>query len=449
MRTLNFCVLCAVTILSTVSAQAQSTLPSFADLIEKVQPSVVNISTTTLSEEGNNDIAPESETLGSGFIISTDGYIVTNQHVIDHAKVINVTLYNNEKNEAAIIGKDEKTDLAVLKIETSTALTPITFGDSDTLRVGDWVLAIGNPFGLGSSVTAGIVSAKERDIESGPYDNFIQTDAAINQGNSGGPMFNQKGEVIGVNSAIFSTTGNAMGVGFAMPSKMAQWVINQLKQKGKVTRGWIGISIQPAAQPDKGILISRITEDSPAQKAGLQAGDIISKFNTVPLTSATNLSRIIAESAIDEPLNFEVLRNEETLNIQVRAAEMPEDINEAQNKETTSLQPEETTDKEQPSAVKASLGLEISNLTKELADQYNLPPQAHGVVITAMDGESDASDKGLQIGNLITHVDKKEVLDTSSFYDYIKEAQNEHNRPVLLTIQNAETEHFVAIKLKK
>ena len=449
MHKLNFCALGAITLLTTFSAQAQSSLPSFADLIEKVQPSVVNISTTTLSEDGNSDTAPESETLGSGFIISTDGYIVTNQHVIDHAKIINVTLYNNEKNEAAVIGEDKKTDLAVLKIETSTALTPITFGDSDVLRVGDWVLAIGNPFGLGSSVTAGIVSAKERDIESGPYDNFIQTDAAINQGNSGGPMFNQKGEVIGVNSAIFSTTGNAMGVGFAMPSKMAQWVINQLRQKGKVTRGWIGISIQPAAQPDKGILISRITENSPAQKAGLQAGDIISKFNTIPLSSATNLSRIIAESAIDELLNFEILRNNETLNIQVRAAEMPEDIDKPQNKEANPQQHEETGNEEAPSSVKVSLGLEISNLTQELAEKYNLPQQTHGVVITSMDGESDASDKGLQIGNLITHVDKKEVLDASSFYDYIKEAQNEHNRPVLLTIQNAETEHFVAIKLKK
>lgn len=433
-------VLFVLTLIIASSANAQ--LPSFADLTEKLLPSVVNISTTTL-EDNPEGTQPETETLGSGFIISKDGYIVTNQHVINKAKVINIILYNNEKCEAEVIGEDKKTDLALLKISTPTELTPAVFGDSDALRVGDWVLAIGNPFGLGGSVTAGIVSAKSRDIESGSYDNFIQTDAAINQGNSGGPMFNLKGEVIGINSAIFSSTGESMGIGFATPAKMAQWVINQLRRNGKVTRGWIGISIKPALNAEDGILVTRITENSPAQKAGFMAGDIIHKFNTMPITSATNLSRIIAESAIDELLNFEIIRNGNTENIQVRAAEMPEIIEPKKQSEEDN----ESIDLPiQPAP--SPLGLEISNITPELLDKYNLPQNSKGVIITNIEEQSDASTKGMKEGNLITKVDKKEVLDTVSFNDYIKEAQNENNRPVLLTIQNAEAEHFVAVKLR-
>lgn len=418
--------------------QAQGQYPSFADLAEKLLPSVVNISTTTLNENGEDSLTSESETLGSGFIISSDGYIVTNQHVIDKAKTINVILQNNEKIEAEIIGEDKQTDLALLKITAQTPLSPVNWGNSDTMRVGDWVLAIGNPFGLGGSVTAGIVSAKSRDIESGSYDNFIQTDAAINQGNSGGPMFNLNGEVIGVNSAIFSSTGESMGIGFATPSKMAQWVISQLRTNRQVIRGWIGIFIQPAPYPQQGILVSRITENSPAQAAGFSAGDIIRKFNTMPITGTTDLSRIIAESAVGELLDFEISRNGEIMNIKVRAAEMPAP-QDTQKKETQN-EPEKEN--------QSPLGLEISSPSPELLTTYSLPLNVQGVIITNIDVQSDAAAKGLQVGNLITKVDKKEVFDPASFNDYIKEAQNEHNRPVLLTIQNAEAEHFVAVKLK-
>lgn len=425
-----------------LGSSAHAQLPSFADLVEKLLPSVVNISTTPIVEDNYALTTPENETLGSGFIISSDGYIITNQHVIDKAQSINITLSNNERVEAKIIGEDKKTDLALLKIDTLTKLTPVTFGDSDALRVGDWILAIGNPFGLGGSVTSGIVSAKSRDIESGSYDNFIQTDAAINQGNSGGPMFNLKGEVIGVNSAIFSPTGNSMGIGFATPSKMAQWVAHQLRQNGKVIRGWIGISIQPDPLQTQGIPVSRITDNSPAQKAGILAGDIISKFNNIPITSATNLSRIIAESAIGEVLNLEIIRNNQTLNIKVTAETMPEEIAETKPKQLSSenaLPPED----DSPS----SLGLVVSNITPESMEEYNLPKNSKGVVIIEIDNQSDAFIKGLQVGTLITKVDKKEVFDTISFNDYIKQAQNEHNRPVLFTVQNSEAEHFVAVKL--
>ena len=426
-----------------ISSATWAQVPSFADLAEKLLPSVVNISTSVIQEEQDEDKAPETETLGSGFIISADGYIVTNQHVIDKAQIINVILQNNEKYEAQIIGEDKLTDLALLKITTDIPLTSAVFGDSDTLRVGDWVLAIGNPFGLGGSVTAGIVSAKSRDIESGAYDNFIQTDASINQGNSGGPMFNMQGEVIGVNTAIFSSTGNSMGVGFATPSKMTEWVISQLRQTGKVTRGWIGISIKPTTPPENGILVTRVNEGSPAQKAGFLAGDIITKFNTLPITSTTNLSRIIAESAIDERLNFEITRHGENLILSVRTEEMPEP--EDENKGP--LLENETVD--QPAERQNTpLGLEIQNISQELLEKYNLPQESKGVVVTQIDSQSDASIKGLQVGDLITKVDKKEVLDTAGFNDYIATAQNENNRPVLLTIQNAETEHFIAVKLR-
>jgi len=423
-------------ILSSTEVFAQ--YPSFADLVEKLIPSVVNISTTLTKDETDSDFIPENETLGSGFILSKDGYIVTNQHVINKAKTINVTLHNNEYIEAKLIGEDKKTDLALLKISTDTSLTPVIFGDSDAMRVGDWILSIGNPFGLGGSVSAGIISAKSRDIASGSYDNFIQTDAAINQGNSGGPMFNLKGEVIGINSAIFSTTGTSMGIGFATPSKMAQWVINQLRKDGKVTRGWIGISIQPNPLQTKGILVSRVSDNSPARQAGILPGDIISKFNNLPLNSATNLSRIIAESAIGEILNLEIIRNEQTLNIKVVAEKMPDNLP-AQQSENT-----QNTSKE----IQSPLGLKIENLSTSLLQQYHLQENSKGVIITEIDETSDAYSKGIQVGNLITKVDKKDVFDDISFNDYIKQAQLEHNRPVLLTIQNTETEHFVAVKLK-
>ena len=424
---------------------AQTNLPSFADLAEKLLPSVVNISTTSLAEEGITDFDTNSETLGSGFIISRDGYIVTNQHVIDKAETITVTLFNNERLEAEIIGEDKKTDLAVLKITPQTELSPVIFGDSDAMRVGDWILAIGNPFGLGGSVTAGIISAKSRDIESGPYDNFIQTDAAINQGNSGGPMFNLKGEVIGINSAIFSSTGESMGIGFATPSKMAEWVISQLQKDGKVTRGWIGISIKPAQQPNTGILISKINEGSPAQQAGLMAGDIITKFNTLPITGATNLSRIIAESAVGEMLQFEILRNGQSLNIKVQAQEMREEEPQKSSEKTNNNTSENTAEEIDTYEI---LGIKISALTDETREEYKEFIGNTGVIITQIDEQSDAFAKGLQVGNLITKVDKKDVLDVTSFNDYLKEAKNANNRPVLLTIQNAQAEHFVAVKLK-
>ena len=304
MRLLSI-LICVLILPLSLIKEARAQFPSFADLTEKLTPGVVNIS--GFSNAQSEDDAAPSEALGSGFIIDSAGHIITNNHVIDKADSISVTLHDNTKLEADVIGTDPKTDLALIKINANRPLSPVTLGDSDKIRVGDWILAIGNPFGLGSSVTAGIISAKSRDIESGPYDSFIQTDAAINQGNSGGPMFNMSGEVIGISSAIFSTTGANQGIGFAIPVNLANWVISQLKQHGTVKRGWIGIKIQPntpeisanlGINANQGVVVSGTSETSPAREAGLQAGDIILNFNNLPIDNTKNLSRLIAETPI-------------------------------------------------------------------------------------------------------------------------------------------------------
>ena len=334
--------------LSPAAAQsaAETPYPSFADLVEKLSPSVVNISTTQKPEnlEGgdiislknlpeNKQVAPlgqEHYALGSGFLLDEEGYIITNSHVIDRADKINVILSDNSQHQAKVIGTDNKTDLALIKIDTDKKLMPVNLGDSDKIRVGDWILAIGNPFGLGGSVTAGIVSAKSRDIESGPYDNFIQTDASINQGSSGGPMFNLDGEVIGINAAIFSTTGGNMGISFAIPVNNAKFVIRELKNSGSVKRGWIGVRVQPqlteansVGNIPNGILISSVTEGSPAADAGIQAGDIILALNEQDMDSAQIFSRLVSESPVNGKITLKLWHNGQIENRIVNVKEMP------------------------------------------------------------------------------------------------------------------------------
>ena len=292
---------------------AQNAPASFADLVEQLQPAVVNISTTHMPSD-NEDVDdglgiispnpqiqnyfaphnPQQVSLGSGFVVDETGYIVTNHHVIDKAQEINVTLADERQLAAEIVGSDVKTDLALIRVKTAEKLPTVKLGNSDKIRAGDWIIAIGNPFGLGGSVTAGIISAKSRDIEAGAYDNFIQTDASINQGSSGGPMFNMNGEVIGINSAIYSTSGGSMGIGFATPINLAKFVIEQLKSKGKVDRGWLGIKIQDA---DNGIVVTSVAEDSPAKLADIEAGDVIISLNEQKITDPKQFSRQIAETS--------------------------------------------------------------------------------------------------------------------------------------------------------
>lgn len=435
------------------SGEAGAQFPSFADLAEKLTPSVVNISSFSQSETENGEgNTPLSESLGSGFIIDGNGYIITNNHVVDKAESISITLSDNTKTEARVIGKDPKTDLALIKIETKRPLNAVKFGDSDKIRVGDWVLAIGNPFGLGSSVTAGIVSAKSRDIESGPYDSFIQTDASINQGNSGGPMFNLQGEVIGISSAIFSTTGASQGVGFAIPANLAGWVINQLKEHGEVKRGWIGIKIQPntpeiadslGISANQGVVVSGVTEQGPAQKAGLQAGDIVLSFNRQPIDNTKNLSRLIAETKIGTPAPIEIWRSGQKQTLTVPIELMPEETPLSAAKETAS-DAAETPDNGESLNI---IGFTVKEISPELAERYKLAPSTSGVVVTDILPNSDASRKGIKIGDIIVKIDKRNIIGESAFHEYVNDARRENNRPVLLAIQGQEALHFVAVKL--
>lgn len=396
----------------TAQAQTASTYPSFADLVEKLSPSVVNISTTQKPEnlEGGDiislknlpgsdgQISPlgqEHYALGSGFLVDEEGYILTNGHVIDHASSINVILADNSQHQAKVIGTDSKTDLALIKIDTDKKLIPARLGDSDKIRVGDWILAIGNPFGLGGSVTAGIVSAKSRDIESGPYDNYIQTDASINQGNSGGPMFNLDGDVIGINTAIFSTTGGNMGISFAIPVNNAKFVIKELKKSGTVNRGWIGVRVLPQMMENNsianiptGIQVSSVSENSPAAQAGVQAGDIITALNGNPAESAQIFSRLVSESAIDSTITLNIWRGGQfqTLNINVKAMPQTSDNQTGnQTADTTAAQEEipssaaaETTPSE---GIPASEGQNLSEILNEAvnpqpAEQQPVPQPA-------------------------------------------------------------------------
>lgn len=435
------------------SGEAGAQFPSFADLAEKLTPSVVNISSFSQSETENGEgNTPLSESLGSGFIIDGNGYIITNNHVVDKAESISITLSDNTKTEARVIGKDPKTDLALIKIETKRPLNAVKFGDSDKIRVGDWVLAIGNPFGLGSSVTAGIVSAKSRDIESGPYDSFIQTDASINQGNSGGPMFNLQGEVIGISSAIFSTTGASQGVGFAIPANLAGWVISQLKEHGEVKRGWIGIKIQPntpeiadslGISANQGVVVSGVTEQGPAQKAGLQAGDIVLSFNRQPIDNTKNLSRLIAETKIGTPAPIEIWRSGQKQTLTVPIELMPEETPLSVAKETAS-DAAETPDNGESLNI---IGFTVKEISPELAERYKLAPSTSGVVVTDILPNSDASRKGIKIGDIIVKIDKRNIIGESAFHEYVNDARRENNRPVLLAIQGQEALHFVAVKL--
>lgn len=435
------------------SGEAGAQFPSFADLAEKLTPSVVNISSFSQSETENGEgNTPLSESLGSGFIIDGNGYIITNNHVVDKAESISITLSDDTKTEARVIGKDPKTDLALIKIETKRPLNAVKFGDSDKIRVGDWVLAIGNPFGLGSSVTAGIVSAKSRDIESGPYDSFIQTDASINQGNSGGPMFNLQGEVIGISSAIFSTTGASQGVGFAIPANLAGWVISQLKEHGEVKRGWIGIKIQPntpeiadslGISANQGVVVSGVTEQGPAQKAGLQAGDIVLSFNRQPIDNTKNLSRLIAETKIGTPTPIEIWRSGQKQTLTVPIELMPEETPLSAAKETAS-DAAETPDNGESLNI---IGFTVKEISPELAERYKLAPSTSGVVVTDILPNSDASRKGIKIGDIIVKIDKRNIIGESAFHEYVNDARRENNRPVLLAIQGQEALHFVAVKL--
>ena len=387
------------------------------------------------------------QSLGSGFVIDASGIIVTNFHVIEGADEITANFTDGSKLPATLIGHDPKTDLALIKVETDRELTAVGFGDSNAIRVGDWVMAIGNPFGLGGTLTLGIVSARNRNIQSGPYDDFIQTDASINRGNSGGPLFNMEGQVIGINTAIISPTGGSIGIGFAVPSQIAVNVIGQLREFGETRRGWLGVRIQDVTDDlardlglaaAKGALVASVEESGPAQAGGILAGDVIVSVDGRAVDTMNTLPRMVADLPVGKEVTVVVLRegNEETLSITLGRLEEAE-------KATTELaaaepgeDPEEAAP-QPPLVVVGPLGLTLADLSPETRDLYGIKPGvASGVVVTAVQEGSAAADKRLTPGDVIVEVGQERVTTPEELSERLAAMQKEGRGNVKLVVQN-------------
>jgi serine protease Do len=410
------------------------------------------------NRRGGNGQTPRTprrvSSLGSGFIIDASGVVVTNNHVIADADEISIILNDGTRLKAEVIGRDKKTDLALLKVSPppDKPLRAVKFGDSDRLRLGEWVIAIGNPFSLGGSVSAGIVSARNRDIQSGPYDNYIQTDAAINRGNSGGPLFNLQGEVIGVNTAIISPSGGSIGIGFAVPSKTALAVIEQLQKYGETRRGWLGVRIQQVTddiaeslsiKPARGALVAGIADDGPAKPAGIEAGDVIVRFDGKDIQKMSDLPRIVADTPVGKDVEVVVIRKgkEETRRVKLGRLEDGEKAELAAAKPDTSA-PER-------SVVQRTLGLDLANLNDTLRARYKIKDTVKGVVITAVDPSSNAAEKRLSPGDVIVEVAQEAVQTTDELKKRIDKLKAEGRRSALFLVANAEGEvRFIALSLQ-
>ncbi len=401
---------------------------------------------------GGNQQARKVSSLGSGFIIDSAGIVVTNNHVIADADEVNVILNDGTKLRAEILGRDKKTDLAVLKVKSERTLPSVKFGDSDTLRLGEWVIAIGNPFSLGGTVTAGIVSARNRDINSGPYDNYIQTDAAINRGNSGGPLFNLNGDVIGVNTAIISPTGGSIGIGFAVPSKTVVAVVDQLRQFGETRRGWLGVRIQQVTdeiaeslniKPARGALIAGVDDKGPGKPAGIEPGDVVVRFDGKDIKEMKDLPRAVADTAVGKVVDVVVIRKgkEEIKKVTLGRLEDGEKAIQASAK-TTAPEPAE-----KPVTQKA-LGLDLAGLSKDLRTKYKIKDSVKGVVITGVDGGSDAQEKRLNAGDVIVEIAQEAVTNAADVKKRIDQLKKDGKKSVLLLVSNGEGEvRFVALSV--
>ena len=393
------------------------------------------------------------QSLGSGFVIDPSGIIVTNNHVIDGADEITANFNDGTKLKAKLIGHDDKTDLAILKVESPKPLTSVKFGDSDVMRVGDWVMAIGNPFGLGGTVTVGIVSARNRDINSGPYDNFLQTDAAINRGNSGGPLFNMNGEVIGINTAIISPSGGSIGIGFAIPSKTAVNVIDQLRQFGETHRGWLGVRIQEVTddiaeglsmKDAHGALVAGVTDKSPAAAAGLQAGDVILEFDGEKVNAMHELPRMVADEPVGKAVKVLVLRKggEQTLTVTLGRLEDEQQLASADQPSTKDQTPPP------PPVIAGPLGLTLADLSPDLRTQFAIKDGVQGVVVTAVADGSPASDKRIQPGDVIVEVSQQTVAKAGDVQKRIDDLKKDGHKSALLLLANKDGDlRFVAVKI--
>jgi len=451
-------------------AEAFGAPESFAELADKISPSVVNITTSAMiaSPADGMPMVPEgspfedffddfggpggpggpqrSEALGSGFVISEDGYIVTNNHVIEGADEITIEFFSGKKLPAKLVGTDPKTDIALLKVEAGEPLPFVTFGNSDLMRVGDWVMAMGNPLGQGFSVSAGIVSARGREL-SGTYDDYIQTDAAINRGNSGGPLFNMDGQVIGVNTAILSPNGGSIGIGFSMASNVVTKVVDQLEQFGETRRGWLGVRIQDVT-PDVaeamglgdqvGALVTDVP-DGPAKAAGIVSGDVITRFGGSEVTDAGDLTRRVADAPIGEAVPVIVLRDGETMTLEVTLGRREEA--EAATIPAAAAAPEGPKEME-------TLGLTLAPLDDDMRSRLGLEPSAEGLMILQVDQASEAFTKGLVEGDLITEAGQQKVVRLQDLEDRIQEAKDAGRKSILLLVRRGGDPRFVALSIE-
>ena len=458
------------TMLIVAQAMVAQARESFSDLADKVSPAVVNITTSTVVAQGAgpSPIVPEGSpfedffrefrdrsgqgdrprrpsALGSVFVISEDGFVVTNNHVIESADEIIIEFFSGRELQAEVVGTDPKTDIALLKVEAEEPLPYVSFGDSDTARVGDWVMAMGNPLGQGFSVSAGIVSARNRAL-SGTYDDYIQTDAAINRGNSGGPLFNMDAQVIGVNTAILSPTGGSIGIGFSMASNVVTRVVDQLKEYGETRRGWLGVRIQDVTddvaeamglEEVRGALVTDVPE-GPAAEADMESGDVILSFDGKQVEDTRGLVRQVGNTQVGKTVRVVVFRDGKTQTLKVTLGRR-----EAAEGAVPAAQPN---GEEEPSEA-AILGMTLSTLTEELRGQLDLGDEATGLVVTDVDNLSEAYEKGLRAGDVITEAGQQKVNAIGDFEDRIADAEEAGRKSILLLVRRAGEPRFVALPL--
>ncbi len=450
-------------------ADARQAGESFADLAEKSLPAVVNISSTqTVSSGDRPDVPPgtpfedffkdflernpngeqprQASSLGSGFVIDPSGIVVTNNHVIADADQIVVKFQDDNELPAKVLGRDPKTDLAVLKVESPTPLPFLKLGDSTKIRVGDWVIAIGNPFGLGGSVSAGIISARQRDIRSGPYDDYLQTDAAINKGNSGGPMLNMDGEVIGVNSAIFSPTGGSVGIGFAVPTSLAHPIIDQLRRFGETRRGWLGVHIQTVTDEiaktlemdrARGALVAAVAKDGPAMAGGVKEQDVILKFNGRDIDKVRRLPRIVAETEIGSEVEVVVWRDGVEKKLKIIVAR----LDESSAKMASGA--------EDPTLVLPSLGLVLLPLTDEARSSNGVDEEVKGALVAVVQKDGPAAEEDIQVGDVIVEVNQDPVASPAEVESKVAAALANKRKSVLMLMNRKGVLRFVAVKPKR